>query len=1213
MRQKRFLSWLLTLCLLLGMFSFPAYAEGNTTTISGDGTAEKTGTMTITLVIPKKTPAVTDLTYTAPSDLTYSGSDKAATVAAKDSVTGMGDITVKYYSDAARITEATPKNVGTYYVGATVAEGDQYAASTAVLCGDGWTFEITASTPDAPAAPTKASATKNSITLNAVSGCEYSKDGTNWQSGTEFTGLTPGMEYTFYQRVKATANTNASPASSASFSTEADTYAMTITLTIQEMTASAEDVSVAYDGQPHGITVNVADPTSGYTVKYSTAEGTYNLDASPTQTEVGTQTVYYQVTANNYVAKTGSATVTISEASAVAATVTANNRNYDGTDKPLVNVDNSTLVGGTMQYALGNATEATQPYTTSIPTATNSGTYYVWYKVVGDVGHSDTTPACVTVTISGAVDDPGHSVSGTVYWDSTEKGAISGAAVELKQGGTTVKQTTTDDSGNYSFQNILNGSYNIVVTVPASETTKEKTVTLLAVLDSADLEMPAVAVPVENVSSEVKIEAAVTTGKKESEAEAPSAVVAGGMDEFAKSFASESAESGSEITVTLEVQPQTEAALEQTESGATQLNAIKELAGLDEPAAVPAAQKLMLLDLSVFKTTTSADGGSDQEKVYTLSGDTNSLVLEIVFSYETKGRGGFNMFRYHSDDGSAEKGAAFKLDKLGTCPARGNLKDGTFFVGNGFVAVYTDKFSTYAMTFTEGYTVTFHSNGGSAVTSQTVADGGKAVKPANPTRNGYAFNEWRLNGSAYDFDSPVTSDITLTAAWTKNSSGGTSKPGSSGGSSGGGSSAPATPTVTVPVSGESSRISVSATVSGTTANVTKGSSLDAVIGASVKTGNVVIDLSGLNKDINSATIPTDTIKAIEAAVSDPKNDASSLTIKLTDGSVTFDAKSLAAIGEQAKGSDIWINLDKIETNRMRQAQQDALKGKDVQRSYDIYVTSDGKEIHDFKGGKAVLTVSYSLKSGQAADGLAVWYVSDNGKTLTELPASYEKSAVTFTAEHFSNYVIAYDATHKANAACKQDSTCPISKFTDGDPKAWYHDGVHYVLENGIMGGMGNGLFGPNETTTRAQVAQILWNMEGSPAYVGGIEFADVDAEAWYAPAVRWASTEGIINGYDNPNGSGKLFGPDALITREQLATMLYRYAQSKGQGFTGAWMFRLDYPDAANISEWADEAMRWMVMNEIISGIDGKLAPQGSATRAQIATMIMRYCTEIEK
>ncbi len=299
MRQKRFLSWFLTLCLLLGMFCFPAYAEGNTTTttISGDGTAEKTGTMTVTLVIPKKTPAAANLTYTAPSDLTYSGSDKAATVAAASGVTGLGTITVKYYSNASRSTEVTEtKNVGTYYVGATVAEGDQYAASTAVLYGDGWTFTITASTPSAPAAPTKASATKNSITLNAVSGCEYSKDGSNWQSGTEFTGLLPGTEYTFYQRVKATANTNASPASSAKFSTEADTYAMTITLVIKPAqtiytptTPTTETVTIPVTGEEArtDVTVSVQGDTATITsadidsvLSEEKSSGTVTIDVS---------------------------------------------------------------------------------------------------------------------------------------------------------------------------------------------------------------------------------------------------------------------------------------------------------------------------------------------------------------------------------------------------------------------------------------------------------------------------------------------------------------------------------------------------------------------------------------------------------------------------------------------------------------------------------------------------------------------------------------------------------------------------------------------------------------------------------------------------------------------------------------------------------------------------------------------------------------------
>ena len=89
-----------------------------------------------------------------------------------------------------------------------------------------------------------------------------------------------------------------------------------------------------------------------------------------------------------------------------------------------------------------------------------------------------------------------------------------------------------------------------------------------------------------------------------------------------------------------------------------------------------------------------------------------------------------------------------------------------------------------------------------------------------------------------------------------------------------------------------------------------------------------------------------------------------------------------------------------------------------------------------------------------------------------------------------------------------------------------------------------------------------------------------------------------------------VFDPNAPVTREQLAAMLYRCAKLNGQGFTGAWAFPLDYPDANNVSEWANEAMHWMIMKGIINGMDGQLHPQGSATRAQTATTFMRYFTE---
>jgi hypothetical protein len=129
-------------------------------------------------------------------------------------------------------------------------------------------------------------------------------------------------------------------------------------------------------------------------------------------------------------------------------------------------------------------------------------------------------------------------------------------------------------------------------------------------------------------------------------------------------------------------------------------------------------------------------------------------------------------------------------------------------------------------------------------------------------------------------------------------------------------------------------------------------------------------------------------------------------------------------------------------------------------------------------------------------------------------------------------------------------------------------------------------------------------MEKEPEVTGENPFDDVPAGTWYTDAVIWAAENKIVEGY----GNGK-FGPSDDITREQLATILYRYAQTKGKGFTGAWMFPLNFPDAAEVSDWADEAMHWMVMNGVIQGKSGKLVPQGGASRAEAATMIQRFCT----
>ena len=176
-------------------------------------------------------------------------------------------------------------------------------------------------------------------------------------------------------------------------------------------------------------------------------------------------------------------------------------------------------------------------------------------------------------------------------------------------------------------------------------------------------------------------------------------------------------------------------------------------------------------------------------------------------------------------------------------------------------------------------------------------------------------------------------------------------------------------------------------------------------------------------------------------------------------------------------------------------------------------------------------------------------------------------------------------------------------FADVSEGEWYYDAVKYVCQNGLMNGTSATTFSPGQTTSRAMIATILWRQAGSPAVNYAMRFDDVDPNAYYGEAVRWAASEGIVSGY----GNGK-FGPNDPITREQLAAMLYNYEKKQGGGFNGAWAFRLDFDDVASVSEWAYEPMSWMVMNGVISGTSSTtLSPKGQATRAQAATMLMRY------
>lgn len=188
---------------------------------------------------------------------------------------------------------------------------------------------------------------------------------------------------------------------------------------------------------------------------------------------------------------------------------------------------------------------------------------------------------------------------------------------------------------------------------------------------------------------------------------------------------------------------------------------------------------------------------------------------------------------------------------------------------------------------------------------------------------------------------------------------------------------------------------------------------------------------------------------------------------------------------------------------------------------------------------------------------------------------------------------------------EEPSTTVADIFNDVVPGAWYTDAVQYAYDNGLMTGTSATTFEPNTTTTRGMIVSMLHRLEGSPA-VGIADFSDVASGDWYADPVAWAASEGIVGGY----GDGT-FGPNDPITREQMASILYRYADYKGLDVSAR--ASLDaYSDADSVSPWASDVMSWAVSEGIISGMtEDTLAPQGTATRAQVAAMFQRFLENV--
>ena len=248
------------------------------------------------------------------------------------------------------------------------------------------------------------------------------------------------------------------------------------------------------------------------------------------------------------------------------------------------------------------------------------------------------------------------------------------------------------------------------------------------------------------------------------------------------------------------------------------------------------------------------------------------------------------------------------------------------------------------------------------------------------------------------------------------------------------------------------------------------------------------------------------------------------------------------------------------------------------------------------------TVTVSHQSAAKGRTVTITVTPEAGYALERLTVTDKYgSALKLTALGGGKYTFEMPASQVNIQAVFVPEQLP---FADVKPTDWFYEAVAYVYEHGLMDGVGSNRFAPNASTTRAMIVTILWRLEGEPEADDTMPFADVAANTWYTEAVRWAAGEGIVEGY-----SETAFGPNDPITREQLAAILWRYAQYLELDVSiGKDTNILSYTDAAEISEYAIPALQWACGSGLMEGSNGSLNPRANATRAEVATILMRAC-----
>ena len=348
------------------------------------------------------------------------------------------------------------------------------------------------------------------------------------------------------------------------------------------------------------------------------------------------------------------------------------------------------------------------------------------------------------------------------------------------------------------------------------------------------------------------------------------------------------------------------------------------------------------------------------------------------------------------------------------------------------------------------------------------------------------------------------------------------------------------------------------------------------------TGEIVLHVTG--------AAPASAVRAnISAAAVQAMADAGNVVFTINSGlgAVTLDGKTLAGVAKgAAANAEVSISISA--------AQEEAVGSV---AAFALTVTANGVAVRDF-AGTATVFLPYAAANAAV---MTVYHVDNSGVWTEMTDAKYDadKKGFVFTTTHFSLFIIA------AKEAALAEWENPFMDISSAD---WFYDAVRYVYENGLMNGTGAAEFEPQIAMTRAMMVQVLYNFEGCPSVAAANPFKDVADGQWYTNAVIWANAEGIVSGYGNDN-----FGPSDEITREQMVVILYNYARVRGLDVSAEAEVSV-YADAAEIADWALAAMRWASAEGLISGRSATtLAPKGTAVRAEIASVLMRFVENVVK